>query len=247
MKIILKIIKILGRMILLVVSVILLAILAAAVAIALEKLILRLPEDYYFFEYSPVSEALMVYLIVVPAIIFFEVLSGRRKQRTTGEPGDMEGLSHIWRRLADVRFLLVVMWIGSLYCCFTSATIVTEDSIICCSPFSPSGITYDYSDVAQIRTGFGQKRFALFEYQKKGNFYYEIELDGKKKVFHVPDVNEKIGRYADETYLELEDFDRNLVSLGIPKQGEEKGWEACDLDQEYVDRFRRITALRYPN
>lgn len=94
-----------------------------------------------------------------------------------------------------------------------------------------------------IYTAFGQKRFTFLEYEKKGNFYYQIELDGKKKVFYTPSVNEDIEKYADETYLELEDFDRKLVSLGIPKQSSEKGWEACDLDQEYVERFRRIIAF----
>ncbi|MCI9168594.1 MAG: hypothetical protein HFH01_10510 [Dorea sp.] len=80
------------------------------------------------------------------------------------------------------------------------------------------------------------------EYQKRGNFYYQVSLDGKKIVFSTSDINENIARYDDETYLELEDFDRRLTALGIPKQADEKVFEDCDLDVEYVERFRRIIA-----
>lgn len=240
MKILLKLIRLAG---LIIISVAAAMGLAFLVTVFSEKIILRLPEDYYFYQHHPVAEKAMIYLIVVPVVTFFGVLLGRRRGRTDEALEDMYDLYCIFRWLTDIRFILIVVWIVSLYCCFASATVVTKDKIICHSPLHPSGIAYEYKDVSRIQTGFGQKRFALLEYQKKGNFYYEIELDGKKKVFTVPSVNDRIERYAEETYLELEDFDQRLVSLGIPKQGDEKGLEACDLDQEYVDRFRRITAL----
>lgn len=231
-----KMIRLLGLMAAAVVLV-----LAAVVLLNLfsEKIILRLPEDYYFYELHPVAEKCLIYLIVIPVVTLLAVVGGRRK-RTDEAMQDMYPLYWIWRRLTDIRLLLTAVWLLSLYCCFFSATVVTEDEIICHSPLHPSGIIYDYKDVTQIRTGFGQKRFAFLEYQKKGEFYYEIELGGKRKVFYVPSVNDEIKRYEDETYLELEEFDQSLVSLGIPKKAEEKGWEDCDLDQEYVERFRRI-------
>lgn len=155
----------------------------------------------------------------------------------------MYDLFFVWRRLGKGRLVLIALWAVCMYFCVTSATIVTKDKIICHSPMHPSGIAYDYKDVSGIHAAFGQKRFAILEYQKKGNFYYEIELGGKKKVFYTPSVNEDVRRYEDETYLELEDFDHRLVLLGIPKQSSEKGWESCDLDREYVERFRRIIAF----
>lgn len=236
MRIFFKLIRLLGLM-----AAAVIIVLGATVLLNLisEKIILRLPEDYYFYQLHPVAEKCLIYLIVVPVVTLLAVVGGRRK-RTDEALEDMYPLYWIWRRLTDIRFILTTVWILSLYCCFSSATVVTEDEIICHSPLHPSGTVYDYKDVAQIRAGFGQKRFALLEYQKKGEFYYEIELGGKKKVFYVPSVNEKIERYQDETYLELEEFDQSLASLGIPKKAEEKGWEDCTLDQEYVERFRRI-------
>lgn len=92
----------------------------------------------------------------------------------------------------------------------------------------------------QIVAGFGHSVVALRESRKKGQFSYRIDLDGKTVTFSVPNVNETIGRYTYDTYLELEEFDQALVKLGIPKVSSEEGWEDCDLDQRYVDRFFRI-------
>ena len=59
-------------------------------------------------------------------------------------------------------------------------------------------------------------------------------------MFHTPSVNDEIRRYVDDTYLELEDFDQNLVQLGVSKSSSSEGYENCDLDKKYVDRFLRI-------
>lgn len=211
------------------------------VFISLEKLIL--PQDYYFYQYHPLAEKAMIYLLVIPVVTFFGVVLGRLRRRRDEVLEDMYDLFFVWRRLGKGRLVLIALWAVCMYFCVTSATIVTKDKIICHSPMHPSGIVYNYKDVSKIHAAFGQKRFAILEYQKKGNFYYEIELGGKKKVFYTPSVNEDVRRYEDETYLELEDFDHRLVLLGIPKESSEKGWEACDLDREYVERFRRIIAF----
>lgn len=208
------------------------------VVTAAEKALL--PQDYYFYQYHPLAEAAMIYLLVVPVVTFFAVLHGRFRGKRVEALEDMYELFFVWRRLGKGRFLFIFAWLICLYCCITSATVVTEDKIICHSPLHPSGTVYDYQDVSQIKAAFGQKRFSFLEYQKKGNFYYQIEVGGKKKVFYTPSVNDEIQRYADETYLELEDFDRKLASLNVSKQSSEKGWKACDLDREYVDRFLRI-------
>ena len=105
------------------------------------------------------------------------------------------------------------------------------------------GVEYKYSDADSIRTGFGDKNISLAEYKRKGSFYYQIEINGQTVTFHAPTVNEQIERYEEHTYLELEEFDQALTTLGIPKEADEKGWENCDFDKEYVDRFLRI--IRY--
>lgn len=213
----------------------------AGIMLFLEKLII--PRDYYFYQYNSVSEKVMIYLILIPAVTVFGVLSGKLRQKKEPALEDTYDLYFFWKRLPRGKFILIALWIIGLYCCFSSVTIVTKDKIICRSPLHPSGITYDYKDVTQIWAAFGQRRLAFSEYKKKGNFYYQIELDEKKIIFDVPGVNENIKRYTDDTYLELEEFDQKLVALGIPKKADETGWEACDLDSQYVNRFRRIIAL----
>ena len=44
--------------------------------------------------------------------------------------------------------------------------------------------------------------------------------------------------------MELEEFDQALVELGIKKEADKTGWENCDFDKEYVDRFLRIIELK---
>ena len=59
----------------------------------------------------------------------------------------------------------------------------------------------------------------------------------------VPDVNEEIERYYEDSYLELEEFDQALVKLGVPKTVDEdtlKCAEKNTLDQEYRERFARM-------
>lgn len=92
----------------------------------------------------------------------------------------------------------------------------------------------------EVKAGFGQKTFTILEHNSKGNFSYQIKLDGKKMIFQTPSPNEEIKRYEEDTYLELEEFDQALMSLGIPKKSSTKGVEHCDLDRVYVERFLRI-------
>lgn len=207
-----------------------------------EKLIL--PKDYYFYQYHPVSEKFMIYPIVIPAVIVIGAMRRRLCRKNGKGLENMYDLFWGCGRFPIGKLILSTAWIISLYACLSTATVVTKDKIICHSPLHPSGVVYSYRDVSRIHTGFGQKRFAFLEYQKKGNFYYQIELSGEQIVFSVPNVNGEIKRYADETYLELEEFDRKLVAYDTPKQSDEKGWEDCELDGEYVERFRRIIALR---
>lgn len=199
------------------------------------------PKDYLFYENQGIAMFLLPWLLMIPAITVCFDFIGRLQKKKVEELEEQSDLLFLWNHLKKGRIVLIVLWLLGLYYCATNITFVTEEQIICHSPLKPLGTAYDYSDVERITTGFGQKSFSLFEYQKKGSFYYKITLGGKVLVFHTPGVNEDIPRYED-SYLELEEFDQRLVSLGISKQSEEKGWEHCDFDSRYVERFRRIIA-----
>lgn len=214
--------------------------LAAIVAVTawIENLIA--PENYLFFEHQPVASVVMIWLIMIPVMLACLLILTKLFKKNTEQLQNMNDIVFIWNHLGKWRAVAILLWVIGLYCCITSVNFVTEDTIICHSPFQPAGIIYQYSDIEQITTGFGNKSFAIAEYKKKGNFYYRITLDGKKITFHVPSVNENIERYQEESYLELEEFDQKLVNLKIPKISDKKGYENCDYDQKYVERFLRI-------
>jgi len=125
-------------------------------------------------------------------------------------------------------FVLVVAAIG-LYSSLTNVTFVTEDNIICYSPFNLNGKQYNYSDVSKVEAKFN----------KKGDFEYSINIDGKEIIFSITTPNPEIERYED-SYLELEEFDSKLMELNIPKESDDSNSQSCIMDKIYVDRFLRI-------
>lgn len=202
------------------------------------------PENYLFYEYGPVASIVMIWLVMVPMILLCILLVAKLRKKTPEEMENMNDILYIWNHLGKWRPAVVVFWFVAMYLCLTSVNFVTEDKIICHSPLHPSGVVYDYWQIEEINTGFGNKSVALAEYKKKGSFFYQIRLDDKTITFHCPSVNEDIKRYQEESYLELEEFDQKLVSLAIPKKADETGYENCDFDKQFVERFLRIIRLK---
>lgn len=213
-----------------------------ATFIGIDMLIVKIfsPEGWLFYELHTFAGIALIWLIVIPVILLCAWLLLKLGMRTVEQMEEMNDLLYIWNRLGKWRSMAILIWIIGLYCSMTSVTFVTENSIIYHSPLHPVGIKYEYSDVDEVVTGFGDKALTLNEYKKKGNFFYQIEANGKKIVFHAPTVNSEIKRYANDTYLELEDFDKKLVGLGVSKKADPYGYENCDLDKQYVERFLRI-------
>lgn len=217
--------------------------LAALIAVMVLIPELMIPNDYLFVEQGPVTGIVLIWLVMIPVILLCVLAIVKIRKKTTEEMEDTNDILFIWNHLGKWRPAAIVAWLVALYCCITNFNVVTEDKIICYSPWNPMGIEYEYSDVKSIKTGFGDKNFSIAEYKKKGNFFYQVEINGKTITFHTPSINEKIKRYEEHSYLELEEFDQALVELGIPKEADKTGWENCDFDKEYVDRFLRIIML----
>lgn len=205
-----------------------------------EKVIV--PKDYLFYEYQPAAELVMIWLIMIPVILVVVLVIAKIQKKTPQQMEDMNDILFLWNHLSKWRPVVIGLWIFFLYLCLCSFTVVTESEIVYHSPLHPAGISYPYTAVEQISTGFGNKTFAVSEYKRKGNFYYQILLDGRTITFHVPSVNGEITRYEEDSYLELEEFNEKLVMLGIAKTGSDEGYENCDFDKQYVDRFLRIIA-----
>ena len=147
----------------------------------------------------------------------------------------------VWDKLGKWKTVFLMVWVVLYYCFVTSFTVVTEDAIICHSPIHPMGVAYSYSDIEKIKAGVGQKDFTFQEHERKGQFFYQIELDGKTITFLTGVTsNDAIERYNEHTYLWFEEFDQKLVELGIPKESDSTGYEMIEMDKEYVERFYRI-------
>lgn len=202
-----------------------------------------LPNNYLFFEHGPITEKILIPILMIPAFLVCILAVAKIRKKPADDMEDVNDLLFIWNHLGKWRAAAIVAWLLALYCCAFNFTAVTKDKIICYTPWQPMGVEYKYSDVDSIKTGFGDKNFSFKEYKRKGSFYYQIEINGQTVTFHTPTVNEQIERYEEHTYLELEEFDQALTALEIPKEADEKGWENCDFDKEYVDRFLRI--IRY--
>jgi len=188
--------------------------------------------------------AVIAVMVMIPVILLCVLVVAKIRRKSAEEMEDVNDALFIWNHLGKWRPAAIVTWLIALYCCITNFNAVTEDKIICYSPWNPMGIEYEYSDVKSIKTGFGNKNISIAEYKKKGSFFYQVEINGKTITFHAPSSNERIKRYEEHSYLELEEFDQALVALGIPKEADKKGWENCDFDKEYVDRFLRIIMLK---
>lgn len=198
------------------------------------------PKNFLFYEQQGLAGILHIWLIMVPVCLFLVTWIKKLGIKSKKQLEEVDDAYYLWNYLGRGRRIVIFLWLISLYCCMMHMTVVTKDSIIYYSPLHPTGITYSYSDVEEINAGFGKSRFAFLEYKKKGNFFYQIQVDGRQITFHQPNVNGEIEKYEEDTYLELEEFDEALVQIGIPKKSDKEGYLDCDLDSEYVERFLRI-------
>ncbi|MBQ8519337.1 MAG: MerR family transcriptional regulator [Agathobacter sp.] len=218
-------------------------VLGFALIMGINSLVQRLfiPEDYMFYSYPRFAMYGMIFMIMTIVVGGGFLLVGKTWNKDNPREDVENGWLWIWNRLGKWKWAVIVAMMLAMYCCVTSLTVVTEDAIICHSPIQPMGVEYSYSDVEQITTGIGQKKFTFQEHKRKGEFYYQIKLDGKTITFMTDaSSNGEIERYDEHTYLWYEEFDQKLVDLGIPKQGDITGYENLSLDQEYIDRFIRI-------
>ena len=197
-------------------------------------------KDYLFYEFSQFSVMVMLLSAIFPTVFLGLLICRKLNLETNRQRIKNQKSIKLWCRLGYFRIPIIVIWVILYYFAFTSVNVVTENEIIVKSGFNPIGRSYLYSEVQEIYAGFGDKFISCNEYEEKGNFYYQITLDGKKIIFTAPSVNPEIERYEDNTYLELEEFDQKLCKLKIPKTSSSKFRDDSYYDKEIIERFIRI-------
>ncbi|MFM0855688.1 MerR family transcriptional regulator [Streptococcus suis] len=178
-----------------------------------------LPSDWLFYEYSTGLGKVAIFFIMVFLVFLLGKLARLVKLSWKYGLG-----------LAGGCILLTALMIST-------TTAVTKDQIIDINLLAPSK-EYLYNDVKSVWTGFGTKVFTVNEFEKQGQFSYRIQLDGKEIVFMQPAVNQNL--VPDDTYIELEEFDGQLMNLKIPKESSTGGSQYNELDSHYLERFLRI-------
>ncbi|WP_099776164.1 MerR family transcriptional regulator [Streptococcus suis] len=178
-----------------------------------------LPSDWLFYEYSTGLGKVAIFFIMVFLVFLLGKLARLVKLSWKYGLG-----------LAGSCILLIALLIST-------TTAVTKDQIIDINLLAPSK-EYLYSDVKSVWTGFGNKLVTVNRAERQGEFSYQIQLDGKKIVFMQPAVNQNL--IPDDTYIELEEFDWQLMNLEIPKESSTEGSQYNDLDSHYLERFLRI-------
>lgn len=178
-----------------------------------------LPSDWLFYEYSIGLGKVVLFFIMA----FLAFLLGKLARL----------LKLSWKYglgLAGGIVLAIVLLIST-------TTVVTSEHILNINVLAPSK-EYAYSDVESVWAGFGTKLLTLDEAEKQGQFSYRITLDSKEIVFTQPTVNHHL--VPDDAYIELEEFDQHLVTVGIAKESSSEGSQYNDLDSRFLERFLRI-------
>lgn len=178
-----------------------------------------LPSDWLFYEYSTGLGKVAIFFIMAFLVFLLGKLARLVKLSWKYGLGLVGGC-----------ILLTALLISTTIA-------VTEDQIIDVNQLTPSK-EYLYSDVKSVWTGFGTKVLTVNEFEKQGQFSYRIQLDEKEIVFMQPAVNQNL--VPDDTYIELEEFDRRLMNMGIPKESSTEGSQYNELDLHYLKRFLRI-------
>ncbi|HEM3182859.1 MerR family transcriptional regulator [Streptococcus suis] len=178
-----------------------------------------LPSDWLFYEYSTGLGKIAIFFIM--AFLVFLLGKLARLVKLSWKYG---------LGLAGSCVLLTALLIST-------TTAVTKDQIIDINLLAPSK-EYLYSDVKSVWTGFGTKLVTVNRSERQGEFSYRIQLDGKKIVFMQPISNQDL--VPADTYIELEEFDRQLMNLKIPKESSTEGSQYNELDSHYLKRFLQI-------
>ncbi len=190
-----------------------------------------LVRDYLFFE-NPFG----LTVLLIPAIILAVSLAAARllhRFKLRGM-GAFDNMVDWLQGKKSVLFVGIAAFLLILYCAFTTVNAVTADSVILYRPWNLEGTVFSYEQVQSVDAGF----------QRNGSFRYTLVLPGEKISFSAPSTNSEIERYKEDTYLELEELDEKLMSLGISKSSDSRFSGRAHLDPYYVNRFLRIVENR---
>ena len=184
-----------------------------------------IPSQFLFYQFSSFAETGNIALPLLVFVFISGNILGKFQVRGLSNFSDVYQLVHSLPMYVHVIAVGIVAIL--YYLCLTSFCVVTPNQIIYHSPLHPTGLVYDYQDVESVDVSF------------KGDYLqYQIYVDGHSFTFDQPQTNDN-PRYED-LYIELEDFDKALVDIGVKKTSSLKGIEDVEMDQQDIERYQRI-------
>jgi hypothetical protein len=135
--------------------------------------------------------------------------------------------------------IFLILNIVLMYMIIFNVAVITNNSIINYSFYSPKGKQYNFNDIIEIEAGVSGSRMKFpYTHYPKGEFYYIIKLKDGTKV-HLTDVG---GTEGEDPRFIIEKIDRQLVNMGINKISNMDNFEYCKeyLDKMYTDKMRNI-------
>ena len=192
----------------------------------LQRKLLLGGEDWLFYEPMPYAQK----LIVFPVVILIMEAAMAVVYRITGA-GFMESSNAFVKFIAKNKVPVIILCIIVLYVGFTGISSVDENGVTKRSALDPAGRTYDLELVSSVDTGF----------TRGGDFYYNINVDGKTLKFCAPTVNYwKYPEYNENEYKAFADFDEKLMALGTPKSADVASIDNAKYDESCMKYFRQV-------
>lgn len=207
-----KLLKIIGKTLLFVLSLVLAVVLTLLFLLLLSYLqqkILIPKQHLYWIMKSPYSFLFLFFEVELIAIMGY-FLSKDIKAAWHYLQNKLERVLPHWKRWRNGS--LIVVNVVLLYFLFIHVSVLTEEGIIDHSALNPQGTFYPYESLSAIDTGIQGEKKKSFTFQ--GEFYYKVTLENGS-VLNLADMG---GSATEEDFrFVLSRLDKRLLDLGIPK------------------------------
>lgn len=232
-----KLIKIIGKTLLFVLSLVLAVVLTLLFLLLLSYLqqkILMPKQHLYWIMKSPYSFLFLFFEVELIAIMGY-FLSKDMKAAFRYLQKKLERALPHWKRWRNGS--LIVVNVVLLYFLFIHVSVLTEEGIIDHSAFNPQGTFHAYESLSAIDTGIHGKKKKSFTFQ--GGFYYKVTLENGR-VLNLADMG---GSSTEEDFrFVLSRLDKRLLDLGIPKTASTENLTYLyeTLDPLYVEAMEKM-------
>ncbi len=192
----------------------------------LQRILLLGNEDWLFYEPMPYAQK----LITIPVVVLILEAAMALIYRLTGATFT-ESSNNFVNLIIKHKIPVIIICVIVLYIGFTGVSSADEDGVTARSALNPMGKHYEMELISSVDTGFG----------RSGDFYYNINVDGKTLKFCAPTANyDKHPEYEEETYKEFVDFDEKLMAAGVPKNADVDSLENATFDESCMKYLRQV-------